>query len=264
MIKKSMLCVVSLLLVLTLTGCGCEHEWSEATCTTAKVCSKCEKQEGEPLGHSWNEATCTEPKTCTTCKEIEGSELGHIEGAMKFIRTNKIYAVNEYESKCERCSKVINSKEAPISSLIKDGNFDFSPKQYADRLDNQLNRIVGCTLMAQCTDNDSGDLGVAIGDSSTKDTVAVFLLTTKDEKMISYSERDKVGFLGTLGMVYENDSIPEVLLGTVLTFDPSLSFDEAKNVASKILSKRSYKNNGINYYLSYSSGSTVIGVSVKK
>lgn len=60
-----------------LTGCGCEHEWQEAGCTSPKICTKCEEVEGEALGHNWREATCAEPKTCTVCALTEGDVLSH-------------------------------------------------------------------------------------------------------------------------------------------------------------------------------------------
>ena len=60
-----------------LAGCGCEHEWGEATCLTPKTCTLCQTTEGEALGHSWEEATCAAPKTCTACGETEGETLPH-------------------------------------------------------------------------------------------------------------------------------------------------------------------------------------------
>ena len=60
-----------------LSGCCLSHDWQEATCTTPKICSKCEKIEGQALGHAWVEATCAEPKTCSICGETEGETLGH-------------------------------------------------------------------------------------------------------------------------------------------------------------------------------------------
>ena len=54
------------------------HEWTDATCTIPKTCSKCERTEGEALGHTWVEATCIVPKTCEVCGETEGEALGHI------------------------------------------------------------------------------------------------------------------------------------------------------------------------------------------
>ena len=64
-------------LLIVLTACGHEHEWTEATCTEPRTCTKCGETEGEPLGHKWEEATCTEPRTCSVCGATEGEALGH-------------------------------------------------------------------------------------------------------------------------------------------------------------------------------------------
>lgn len=53
----------------------CEHKWVEATCTTPKTCSECEKTEGEALGHNWIDATYEAPKTCDRCGLTEGEPL---------------------------------------------------------------------------------------------------------------------------------------------------------------------------------------------
>lgn len=65
------------MLAVLLTGCGCEHEWAEATCRTPKTCNLCRETEGEALGHTWAEVTCAAPKTCTACGETEGEALPH-------------------------------------------------------------------------------------------------------------------------------------------------------------------------------------------
>ncbi len=75
--KKLLAGLLALVMVLLLTGCGCDHEWQEATCTTAKTCTVCGEVEGAPLGHVWQAVTCTDPKTCTTCQLTEGEALGH-------------------------------------------------------------------------------------------------------------------------------------------------------------------------------------------
>lgn len=36
-------------LIILLAGCACEHEWTEATYTESKTCTKCGETEGEPL-----------------------------------------------------------------------------------------------------------------------------------------------------------------------------------------------------------------------
>ncbi len=73
--------IICLLLVLccvvSLSGCGHEHNWIKATCTEPEICTICLKTRGTPVGHSWIEATCTEPKTCSRCGATEGEVLGH-------------------------------------------------------------------------------------------------------------------------------------------------------------------------------------------
>lgn len=67
----------ALLLLLTLSGCACSHEWIPADCLNPQVCAKCEET-GEPaLGHDWMDATCTAPQTCTRCAVTQGEVLAH-------------------------------------------------------------------------------------------------------------------------------------------------------------------------------------------
>ena len=56
----------------------CSHDWTAATCTAPKTCSKCGATEGNAAGHNWSDATCTTPKTCKTCGVTEGAASGHI------------------------------------------------------------------------------------------------------------------------------------------------------------------------------------------
>lgn len=76
--KKYSLILLSFLLGgILLAGCSCQHQWTDATCTEPKTCSKCALTEGEALGHSWKDADCVTPKTCSRCAVTEGSPLDH-------------------------------------------------------------------------------------------------------------------------------------------------------------------------------------------
>lgn len=76
--KKIIISIVMLLIMAAvLSGCGCKHTWTEASCITAKTCTLCSAVEGETLGHNWMEATCDTPRTCATCSLTEGEALGH-------------------------------------------------------------------------------------------------------------------------------------------------------------------------------------------
>lgn len=70
--------VLSLVLSLLLTACGCKHEtWKDATCDTPKTCAECGATEGAPLGHEWQTANCETAKTCVVCQKTEGEALSH-------------------------------------------------------------------------------------------------------------------------------------------------------------------------------------------
>ena len=78
--KVILLILVSILLLFAFTSCAvitnlknkffgsaCEHEWTAATCTSAKTCSLCGAQEGTLGAHRTVEATCTTPQMCSIC-----------------------------------------------------------------------------------------------------------------------------------------------------------------------------------------------------
>lgn len=76
--KRNVTVITLLLLILsTLSGCGHQHVWKEATCTEPNTCTECGETEGSPIGHTWTAATCTSPKTCNVCGETEGTALAH-------------------------------------------------------------------------------------------------------------------------------------------------------------------------------------------
>ena len=75
--KRLVVVLTVFFILLPFNGCGCNHEFSVATCVAPATCSKCGETRGEPLGHDWIEATCTEPKTCLQCGVTVGDALGH-------------------------------------------------------------------------------------------------------------------------------------------------------------------------------------------
>lgn len=69
--------VTVVMLLLSVTACGCEHEFKEATCQAPATCELCEKTEGEIGDHQFDAATCKAPKTCKICKATEGEIDDH-------------------------------------------------------------------------------------------------------------------------------------------------------------------------------------------
>lgn len=109
-VRRLVLCLLSLVFVIAcFTACDgffkgtnedCVHEWTDATCTEAKHCTKCEATEGEALGHDFANATCTAPKTCKTCGTTEGEKANHVGGT----------ATCEKEAVCESCGNTYGEK----------------------------------------------------------------------------------------------------------------------------------------------------------
>ena len=97
---------ISLALALILTGCGHEHNFSEATCESQRICLECGETEGEPLEHQWLEATIESPMTCSLCGLTEGEPL----------------PVEEPEVKEEEATKA----EEEAYQALKDAGIDLS------------------------------------------------------------------------------------------------------------------------------------------
>ena len=131
---KKRIVILSLFLICLslLAGCMCQHEWTEATCSAAKTCSKCEKTEGAPLGHVWYAATCTAPKTCSVCDETEGIPLEHTPGE-KQETFDFIAATKTAEEFCSVCNTAIGTSSSPLTSFIGNKRFLFTPREFLDR-----------------------------------------------------------------------------------------------------------------------------------
>ena len=71
-------------LLLALSACACEHQWSEVSCETPQVCTKCQTVGAPAAGHGWLDATCTEAATCSRCGAVQGEPLGHSFGVWEF------------------------------------------------------------------------------------------------------------------------------------------------------------------------------------
>ena len=112
---KTNIIFLVLLMILMLTGCGCEHQWVEGTCEAPEICSLCGKTRGEPTEHYFREATCESPKTCTKCGLTEGESNGHdfdeatCTTAQKCKNCTKVQGVklgHDYEKGvCNRCGE---------------------------------------------------------------------------------------------------------------------------------------------------------------
>ena len=91
--RKVLAFTLALACLLSLTGCGCEHEWIAATCTEAETCVLCGEVQGEKAAHIWAQATCEAPQTCASCGLSRGEKLPH----------SWMDATTEEPQTCETC-----------------------------------------------------------------------------------------------------------------------------------------------------------------
>lgn len=98
--------VTGLALMVSLSACGCQHTWAEATCTEPKTCTLCGKTEGEPLAHQWLDATCTEPSICAICGETSGEALGHVVSQWTEETPSTCSEPGTETGLCSRCGEV--------------------------------------------------------------------------------------------------------------------------------------------------------------
>ena len=107
--KKNRIVSVVLILcvLLSLSGCGCKHEWKAAT--------------------------CTEPSTCTKCGETQGEPLGH-DGTWKVTKIDNISATKTEKLICTRCDEELDSRKENLQTFIENGAFTFTGEEFVERL----------------------------------------------------------------------------------------------------------------------------------
>lgn len=126
---KKMLFLFSLLLV-TLFGCTCEHEWTNATCVAPSECSVCGEISGsaDPLAHQFGEwepktpATCTESgeqrAVCTLCEEEKTSPLpktDHVPGEWEITKQATLTESGTRVLLCSVCGAALQPESFQLS-----------------------------------------------------------------------------------------------------------------------------------------------------
>lgn len=129
---------VALIVLLFATGAICIHEWTEATCTEAKICSKCNKVEGSELGHEWIEATCTEAKKCQRCNIMEGEALGHVKEREIVVSKGSILEASVIAKVCSVCGENYGQKRVTIKPDVDGEHFNFTHDDFVEYINDTL------------------------------------------------------------------------------------------------------------------------------
>ena len=139
-------------------------------------------------------------------------------------------------------------------------------KEFTERFGYKLDSIKENNLITQ-ENSASGDYACAIGDTSTKEVVGGVLFSAKNEESITYNQGSTQKISLITAIVYNSEDGARVLLGTIITLDPSLSIEEGLDVGEAILkaaaSGKTYTKNNISYAVIVQGGSTYIMASAK-
>ena len=126
--KKHIL-AITIFTTISLTGCGHEHTFSEATCTEPKICTECQETEGTALEHNWLEATTENPKTCSLCGLTEGKALPTITNTERGLTEElEVEAETPIQTTEETSSTSVD--RAGSDNTVDDGDYtEYEPTQ---------------------------------------------------------------------------------------------------------------------------------------
>lgn len=224
-----------LLLILAVLPWPCSHEWTDATCTEAKVCIKCEDTEGKALGHEWKKATCTEPAKCTRCSETNGTALEH--QWSQFIETDYVEAKVISYSLCTACNEIKDKNTDDLMTLLSDDGkiFRIPPTEYFKRFDTILSEMdadVECSFVA-----DTDDVYIELLENGNLSGMVFFYKDRKTEKPVSIlgKDKNKEAMFGSIQMVINRDSseLDALLTAFVAACEPVCATDP--NLAYEIV-----------------------------
>ncbi len=196
--KKIMFLVVFCAVILfILGGCSCKHTWVDADCVNAKTCSTCQETQGTALGHTpgqWNEIS--DVVACTISRE-------------------------QY---CMNCNMLLDSEQAPITTMIHDGLFRFSPAEFLARL-TDIAKEHGDTFTYECADTSVG-LQVFV-QNGEKESILQFF--HRDTTTLDISEVDSP-VVWCVSLTDINESDADFRHYFFMTCDPKLNKDAAFHV----------------------------------
>ena len=223
--KKLIALVFALLLpVLALTGCGCEHEWVDAT--------------------------CTEPKTCSKCGETEGKPVGHTEGKWETVETDLVNASVTEKKYCTECSIELAEETTALEKLYDAGLFLFSPEQFAERMSKMVSEQGDSNLSLETRSAENLFFCVILSDGeyagnisfSTAETALFF------DNMITIDKKDIPCFNQLLAGAYGSENAVGVLTALIQTVDPTFAYSEAYDLSCAMIdTPDEITKNGITY-----------------
>ena len=214
--KKICILVVSLITLISLTGC-CSHEWIEATCTEPETCKNCEKTKGEPLGH-------------------EEAEYGD----WTIDEEKLVYYKEKYCSVCEEFYDREDGEE--ITSFVDNGVFLLSPDGFADRFDDSVmnqykfnsKEIYNENMLFY--DEDNTVFFEIQNEENDYSRLGMYSFTKKDGKSVPVSQSYSEGIAVGINILIEDSlDVTAVAFATIQAIDIASDYNEAGDLTEQLL-----------------------------
>lgn len=215
---KRFLVVMSVLIVIfTLSGCGCKHEWklkdgtcdilhclncdaektveavhmwSSGDCENPKSCYVCGLTEGGAPGHQWVEANCDRAKYCKVCEVSDGEPLNHSSYTSEILEQARPGKAGKKKNICNFCGLESEPISYWLKSFVEDGHFVFSGNEYAEIINQTVTTNSDHTIQMQ-TVQDS--VGGCILQVYMDDILRASVLFMVEDKAVSAEDMNTTG-----------------------------------------------------------------------
>lgn len=223
--KRLISFVLMLTLVISLAACGCNHEWQEATCKTAKTCSLCGKTEGKAAEHT--------PDTWV----------------VTFVDTQALSMAQDLN--CTVCGQLIATKDSATGSAPVNSTVCISPDEWYECLVTNVAAYgAGQTLYSYPVESADNTLLHSLVSMSQMN--AVFSFLDAEGNTITTDQRNIRGNVHNIRMdaQFTNDNAKEffmLLMLVLINNNSGLEPEDANSLTAQIMSGEQVTDNGYTY-----------------
>ena len=223
--KKFILLTLVVAMVFSMTACGCNHQWAEATCTT--------------------------PKTCTICGETEGQPHEHTPGELTVTSVDTAALTVNYVLPCADCGYEIETKTSSTSVAPTNGAIQLTPQEWFDCFTTNTQMLgAGQVLVPHPIESEDG--AVLNGLVSMAGMTTAFSYRDAEDTIITTENKDTRGLVHNICIEaqFTNDSAQHffmMLMIVLINNNASLDYNDANTYAAAIMQGEVVTDNGYSY-----------------
>jgi len=229
--KKLVLLTVIIAMLISMAGCGCSHQW--------------------------NDATCQAPRTCSLCGKTEGDAGEHVPGSEAITAVDTKNLTVTYGISCSICGSELETTEsatgiAPAGSVIR-----ISPEEWHSCLVTNLQMYgAGQTLYSYPVEAQDNTLLHSI--VSVSQMNVVFSYQDAEGNPLTTDSKEARDMIHNIRMdaQFTNDNAKEffmLLMLVLINNNAALAPADANTLCAQIMSGNSVSDNGFTYIMEITS-----------